>query len=54
MKKTVMIRCLIGASIGLTISTMITIAVSLAIGDGHFYAVVPELIEDCGTEINAV
>lgn len=54
MKKKVVIRCLIGAPIGLAISTIITIAISLTVGDGRFYAVVPELIADCGTEINAV
>lgn len=54
MKKKVAIRCLIGAPIGLALSTIITIAISLTVRDGRFYAVVPELIADCGTEINAV
>lgn len=54
MKKKVVIRCLIGAPIGLAFSTMITIAISFVNGDGSFYAVVPELVADCGTEINAV
>ena len=54
MKKKVAIRCLIGAPIGLALSTMITIAISLIVGDGRFYAVVSELIADCGTEMNAV
>ncbi len=54
MKKKVLIRCLIGAPIGVAISTMITIVISLTVGDGNFYAVFPELIADCGTEINAV
>lgn len=54
MKKKVAVRCLIGAPIGLALSTIITIAISLTVGDGRFYAVVPELIADCGTEINAV
>ena len=47
-------RALVGMPIGLTISTVITIIISLCKGDGHFYAVVPALIEDCGSEINAV
>ena len=54
MKKKVVIRCFIGAPVGLALSTMITIAISLTVGDGHYYAVVLELIADCGTEINAV
>lgn len=54
MKKEVVVRCLIGAPIGIAISTIITIIISFVIGDGTFYAVVPELIDDCGNEINAV
>lgn len=54
MKKKLVLRCLIGAPLGLAISAMITIAISLAIGDGRYYAVVPELAADCGSEINAV
>lgn len=54
MKKTILMRCLIGAPIGFTISTIITIIISMTIGDGYFYPVVPELIEECGTELNAV
>ena len=54
MKKKIAIRCLLGAPIGLAISTAIAIAISLVIGDGRFYPVVPELIASCGTEINVV
>ena len=45
---------MLGAPIGLAISMAITIMNSLAIGKGEYYAVVPELIADFGTEINAV
>lgn len=54
MKKKVAIRCLIGAPIGLAISNLIAIVISVIVGDGRFYAVAPELIADYGTEINAV
>lgn len=54
MRKKLLFRCLIGAPIGLAISTVITIIISLIIGDGRYYAVVPELADGCGTEINAV
>lgn len=54
MKKKILFRCLMGAPIGLAISTLITIGISLAIGDGSYYAVAPELTRDCGSEINAV
>lgn len=54
MKKKVILRCLVGAMIGLTISTIIPIIISMAIGDGTYYAVVPQLITDFGSELNAV
>ena len=54
MKKEILKRCLFGAPIGLAIGTIITIIISLSVGDGTFYAVVPSLITDMGSEINAV
>lgn len=54
MKKEIIKRCLIGAPLGLAISTIITIAISLFYGDGQFHAVVPELAREMGSEINAV
>lgn len=54
MKKEIIKRCLLGAPIGLAIGTIITILISLTVGDGKFYAVVPALITDMGSEINAV
>lgn len=54
MKRKIFIRCLIGAPMGLALSTAITIAISLAAGDGQFYPVVPQLAQDCGGELNAV
>lgn len=54
MKKKILMRCLQGAPIGLAISYAITIVISIFWGDGGYSAVVPELIEDFGNEINAV
>ncbi|MGI6765731.1 MAG: DUF3021 domain-containing protein [Lentihominibacter sp.] len=54
MKEEIIKRCLIGAPIGLAISTAITIVISLIIGDGAFHSAVPAAISDFGTEINAV
>lgn len=54
MKKKLFRRCLLGAPLGLAISTAVTIAISYAAGGGAYYAVVPELSADCGSEINAV
>lgn len=54
MKKRFFISILLGAPIGLAISTIITIGISLTVGDGRYYAVVPELAADCGSEMNAV
>lgn len=54
MKKKIILRCLFGAPAGLCISYLITIVISLIQGDGNYYPVVPELIAECGNEINAV
>lgn len=54
MKRKLLIRCLIGAPLGVAIGMTFTIIISLMVGDGQYYAVVPELISDFGNEINAV
>lgn len=54
MKKQILLRCLLGAPLGLAISTIIGIFISASVGDGSYYAVVPELAKDCGSELNAV
>lgn len=54
MKKEILKRSLFGAPIGIAIGVIITIIISLTVGDGRFYAVVPELVNDMGSEINAV
>ena len=54
MKKEILKRSLFGAPIGIAIGVIVTIIISLAFGDGKFYAVVPDLVNDMGSEINAV
>lgn len=54
MKKRIIIRSLFGMPLGIAISTIITVLISLVNNDGTYYAVVPDLIEDCGNELNAV
>ena len=54
MKKELIKRCLMGAPLGLAISTVITIAISLTVGDGRYYAVVPQFVSDMGSEMSAV
>ena len=54
MKKKVILRCLIGAPIGLSISFMITLIISVIINKGEYYPVVPQLTALCGNELNAV
>ena len=48
------LRALVGAPIGLAYTTVITIIISLAMGGGKYYPVVPELTEDVGSETIAV
>lgn len=54
MKKKVLARSLLGAPQGVAISVAITIIISFVVGDGNYYAVVPQLAADCGSELNAV
>ena len=54
MKKKLLLLCGIGAALGVTLSLLIAILISLTVGDGRFYAVVPELVADCVGELNAV
>ncbi|MBR5390014.1 MAG: DUF3021 domain-containing protein [Clostridia bacterium] len=54
MKKKIFYRCLLGAPLGLAISTLMTIVISAILGDGGYHAVVPELVRDCGGELHAV
>ena len=54
MKKTILLRSLLGAALGLAVNAVITIMISLAVGDGSYYAVVPRLADHLGGELNAV
>lgn len=54
MKKKILIRGLIGAPIGVTISLIITIIFSLSMGHGEYFPAPHELVNWCGNEITAV
>ena len=54
MKKKVILRSLIGAPIGLSISFIITLIISVIINKGEYYPVMPKLTALCGNELNAV
>lgn len=54
MKKEVFFRILSGLLSGIVISHFITIGISLAIGEGNYYACVPSLVEHFGSEVTAV
>lgn len=54
MRKEILKRSLLGAPLGIAIGVIIMIIISLTVGDGRYYAVVPELVNDMGSEINAV
>ena len=54
MKKKIVLRCLLGASVGFIISFLITLIISACIGKGKYYPVHPQLTALCGNELNAV
>lgn len=54
MKKKILLRSLIGAPIGVAISYLITVIISLCIGDSRYHPVEPQLALALGSEINAV
>ena len=54
MKKKLIGRGLIGFPVGIAIGYVITVMISICIGDGFFYPVTPELVNKMGSELNAV
>ena len=47
-------RGLLGFPLGIAIGFVITVIISMCIGDGSFYPVTPELIDTMKNELNAV
>ena len=54
MKKKLIQRGLLGFPIGIAIGYIITVIISICIGDGKFYSVNPVLIDTMSNELNAV
>lgn len=54
MKKKLIMRALLGFPLGIAIGYVITVIISICIGDGLFHPVTPELLETMGNEMNAV
>ena len=54
MLKLALKRALMGTPIGMAMSYVITVIISLAMGDGLYHPVVPALADQWGSEINAV
>ena len=54
MKKKMIQRGLLGFPLGIAIGFVITVIISMCIGDGSFYPVNPELIDTMKNELNAV
>ena len=54
MKKEFARRVFVGLLGGIVISYLITIGISIAIGDGSYYPCVPSLIERFGNEVTAI
>lgn len=54
MKKKILVRSLLGAPIGVTVSMIITIIFSLAMGHGEYFPAPHDLTDWCGSEMTAV
>ncbi len=54
MKRTIVKRGLLGLPLGIAIGFLISLAISMFIGDGLFHPVAPELAVAMGGELNAV
>ena len=54
MKKKMIQRGLLGFPLGIAIGFVITVIISMCIGDGSFYPVTPELMDTMKNELNAV
>lgn len=54
MKKNIIKRGLLGFPLGIAIGFVVTVIISICIGDGSFHPVTPRLIETMGNELNAV
>lgn len=54
MQRKLILRGLFGFPVGVAIGFVITIMISVCVGDGFFYPVTPELIVTMGNELNAV
>ena len=54
MKKEFLFRIFLGVLGGIVMSHLITIGISIVVGDGNFYPCVPSLVERYGSEIVAV
>ena len=54
MKKELLFRMFIGFLGGIVLSYIITIGISVGIGEGEFYPCVPSLVERFGNEVTAV
>ena len=54
MKKEFARRVFVGLLGGIVISYLITIGISIAIGDGSYYPCVPNLVERFGNEVTAI
>jgi len=54
MKKKAILRGLLGIPLGIALCHVITIVISIVIGDGYHLSAIPELIYEFDSELNAV
>ena len=54
MRKKAILRGLLGIPLGIALGHIITIVISIVIGDGYHLSAIPELVYEFGGELNAV
>lgn len=54
MKKKILLRGALGIPVGIAIGYVITVLISAVVGEGRYFPCVPQLIDETGSELNAV
>lgn len=54
MKKKILLRSASGIPLGIAVGYVITVLISVVLGEGEYFPCVPQLIDEVGNELNAV